>query len=499
MRSRLSLLISSALIASSGSAAPLCSEVHKAVLQREEVQEIVAQLQQPLRPGEIGVRLLSNAPFDVADPARPLEITLPNGKNKVVIGLSGQNLMMSDSWEDLVRGGLQKIYKIDLYNEFGHKYGGETDPQTGQAIGYAFDSSTWDTSLIRIRNADGSLSYKVLAGAMANDSSGRPLLITKGSNTRERKIFDAEFKEIPEGSGEFRLVATNPHSLFNKGLPKDGNWVEVDAKGHFIFNHGYGGEPVTLLNGDLFVDERGWVPVAIDTVWEQKVVADSSAPGGLRKTPYRTVIAVGYMDQTLSEVKQAPQIIFDVYKQNGSVFKAAERPFYGPLAEGPRITIKSLGRALRSMAEVIFMRAQGKSIDAEMLLSAGEYYAKYGSFMANSKKDLHSFKPLKLSDGELDDLTSELAPLFTWEGRPVSFYVGRQEYLLIHGVSRASIPRGIPLDVKIDDPKQFKEFHRQVILVPVMRRKQNGFDKIYIKDNTGLLQKLAQFRPLKTS
>ncbi len=468
----------------------------RATLEREEHQQIVRALKTPALSGKF-VRIITDENHEVPDPARPQLFTFPNGKQKYVIGFSGQNIMVVDSLEKLVRGGIWKVDPVTLTNEAGHQFGGEIDPQTGKPYGYAFDSSTWDIGVFRFNNAQGASELKVLAGAMGTGTDGKPLLIKDGhNNTRQRLFFSAEFREVPANSGKFRLFAGNPKAPLNKGMPVDGNWIEKNQNGEVIFSHGYGGEPVTLQNGDLYLDERGWVPFVYETVVEQRNVREQD--GSITKVPYRTAIVLAYLDPTLSKVMEPAKIIFDVFKPDGSLWKATQRPTAGPLVEGAHIEVQHEGKPVMSMAEVNKLRKSGKRLDYQMLFSAGEYFGHYGSFLAYSEGNLSSFKPQLNAEGELDDITAPLRVLFTWIGRPVSFHVGTQEYLMLHGVDRSSLPEGIHLD-QLPKHHEWQYFKRQEIVVPVERSYEKGVWKLRMQDDSGLIEKLKRYVPRKVS
>jgi hypothetical protein len=478
-------------------AAVLCGGVHLdkvtyTVVSRDKHKSILNNLMQKHKEGEYGPRVKTDGSRETPDPERPFPIVLPNGQKKFLIGLSGQNIILVDSLAEYARGGLETVHKIELYNENGYRYGGEVDPKTGKEIGYALDSSTWDVALVRVDLPNGKFRYKVLAGAMGNDATGKPLLIA-GLHSRRRVIFDAEFKEQPAGSRNYVLVATNPKSPLTAVQPTEGNWVQKDANGKVVFHHGYGGGPITMPNGELFKDERGWVPFIHEIVWEQRLVPDPTQKDGVRKTPYRTVIAVTYMDPTLNTVMEATKPIFDVYKPNGEMWAAANRPYWGPLVEGGHIEVQFNGKALQSMAQVDLLRRNGRQVDFQMLFSAGEYYSYYGSFLAYSKGSLEQFKPVLNSKGELDDFTESLKPFFTWLGRPVSFHdENGVEYVSVHGVPRSTVPANILLDRKLEKDSDWQHFKRRVIVFPVDRTNENGVSKIRIKDNTGFLDLLKK-------
>lgn len=481
------ILFAGALLFSETSCASLSPVPQE--LSRSEHQKIIQELKRPVKEGRF-VRIVTDEVDEVPDPTRPLLVELPDGQKKYVIGFSGQNIMLLDSLEKFVKGGIFPVDKVDLRNRNGLNYGGEIDPATNSPMGYAFDSSTWDVAVFRYTTPAGATKLKVLAGAMADDSDGRPLLIKDGhNNTRQRLFFDAEFRDK-------RLFAFNPGAPLNEGLPLDGNWIERNQNGKIIFSHGYGGEPVTLKNGELYIDERGWVPFVYETVVEQK--DERQANGTIHKIPYRTAIVVTYLDQSLSRVMKPAEIIFDVFRPDGKIWKAANRPTAGPLVEGPHIEIQHDGKPVESMAKVRELRNRGASLRFEMLFSAGEYFGHYGSYMAYSQGVLQNMKGVTDETGELLDITAPLRVLFTWIGRPVSFHVKNQEYLLLHGVDRSSLPPGILLDV-IPNPHEWKHFHRQEFVVPVERFMEKGVRKMRIKDDSGLIEMLKKYTPRKVS
>lgn len=462
-------------------------------LSRPEHQKIVSELKRPALSGN-HVRIVTDENYEVPDPTKPLLIDMPDGKKKYVIGFSGQNIMLIDSLEKLVKGGTFPVEKVDLLNENGHPYGGEIDPATGRPFGYAFDSSTWDVAVFRYLDPQGRMKLKALAGAMATGSDGYPLLIKDGhNNTRQRLFFDAEFRP---SDNRYRLLAMNPKAPLNPGLPKDGNWIEHDQNGNVIFSHGYGGEPITLANGDLYVDERGWVPFVHETVVEQR--NERQSDGSVHKIPYRTAIVVTWLDQTLSKIMKPAEIIFDVFRPDGKIWKAAHRPTAGPLVEGPHIEVQFEGKPVKSLAELKSLRSKSASLGFQMLFSAGEYFGHYGSFMAYSQGDLSHMKGLTDEKGELEDITAPLRVLFTWIGRPVSFHVGDKEYLMIHGVDRSSLPPGIELD-QLPKPHEWQHFRRQEIVIPVERYMDKGLRKLRMKDDSGLIETLRKYIPRKVS
>lgn len=462
-------------------------------LSRSEHQRMVSELKKVAPAGDY-VRIVTDEDHEVPDPTKPLMIELPDGQKKYIIGFSGQNIMLLDSLETFVKGGTFRVDKVDLTNKFGFNYGGEIDPATGRPFGYAFDSSTWDVAVFRYKNPSGDVKLKVLAGAMATGDDGKPLLIKDGhNNTRQRLFFDAEFRN---GFHGFRLFATNPKAPLNKGLPVDGNWIEHDSSGKVIFSHGYGGEPLTLQNGDLYIDERGWVPFIHETVVEQR--NERNPDGSISRIPYRTAIVVTYLDQTLSRIMKPAETILDVFRPDGRIWKAANRPTAGPLVEGPHIEVQVDGKPVESMAQLKELRNKRAHLGFQMLFSAGEYFGTYGSFMAYSQGDLHHMKAVTDETGELQDLTAPLRVLFTWIGRPVSFHVGDKEYLLIHGVDRSSLPQGIVLD-QVPKGHEWQHFRRQEIVIPVERYMDKGLRKMRLKDDSGLIEKLKRYTPRKVS
>lgn len=467
------------------------------VLERVEHQHITSELRKE-SASDKQVHIITDGHRGVADPTRPELITLPDGKKKYVMGFSGQQIMMVDSLKELIHGGIKPVHAVNLINAFGFPYGNEIDPETGREIGYDFDSSTWDVSLFKFKNNSGETKLKVLAGAMGDDESGKPLLNRDGhNNTRQRLFFDAEFIKLA-GTNEFTLHASKPKAILNAGKPVDGNWVQTNAQGKVIFNHGYGGEPITFLNGDLYIDERGYVPFLHEMVVEQRNIKDPRAPGGEWKIPYRTAIVLTYLDKTLSKVMEPAKIIFDVYKPDGSIWAAAQRPTAGPLVEGPHIEVRANGKPVESLAEMKALRKKKTRIDYQMLFSAGEFFGHYGSYMAISKGNFNSFKPVLDEKNELLDITAPLRVLFTWIGRPVSFHVDGKEYLLLHGVDRSSLPEGIKLD-QLPQGHEWQYFKRQEIVVPVERYLENGVEKIRLKDEAGLIEYLKKFTPRKVS
>lgn len=483
-------LIAAMLVSQTACASPLRKGGE---LERQEHASIIKELK-TTSDGKKLIRIISDENHEVPDPTRPELIELPNGQKKYVIGFSGQNIMMLDNLEQLVAGGIKPVHNVMLVNKYGHQYGGEIDPVSAKPYGYAFDSSTWDVGVFKYVKADGSTGLKVLAGAMGTATDGKPLLIKDGhNNTRQRLFFEGEFRETPSG---FKLFASNPMAPLNKGTPVKGNWIEKNAKGKITFSHGYGGEPVTLQNGDLFVDHRGWVPFVHETVVEQR--EEQRADGSINKIPYRTAVVVTYFNKTLSKVMQPTKIIFDVFKSNGVVWAAANRPTAGPLVEGAHIEIQHQGKPVQSMSDVKKLQARGEKLDFQMLFSAGEYFGHYGSYMAYSQGNLENFKAMTDDKGELLDITAPLRVLFTWIGRPVSFHVGNQEYLMLHGVDRSSLPEGIKLDQR-PQHHEWQYFKRQEMIVPIERTFENGMMKLKIKDDSGLIERLKQYRPRKIS
>jgi hypothetical protein len=459
-------------------------------LDRSSHSEIIKTLLAPSSAPGL-VKIITAEPNEVPDPTRPLLLDMPNGQKKYVIGFSGQSLLLFDSLESLILGGIKRTSKVSLTNKHGFNYGGEIDPATGKPFGYSGDSSTWDIAVFRYKKENGSNALRVVAGAMGTGVDGKPFLLRDGLNyTRQRLFFDAEIDH------HLTLCASNPKAVLNSGKPKDGNWIERNEKGEVIFSHGYGGEPVTLQNGDLYINERGQVPFVYETVVEQREERDTE--GNIRKIPYRTAIVVTYLDKTLSKVLVPSKIIFDVYKKNGSIWKAAARPTAGPLVEGPHIEIRQNGQPVESMKQMRALLKAKAQIEYQMLFSAGEYFGTYGSYLATSKGDLEHFVPTLDESGELLDLTAPLRVLFTWIGRPVSFHVGEKEYLLIHGVDRNSLPQGFVLD-QLPRNNEWPYFKRQEIVVPVERGMKNGVPELRIKDDNGLIEKLKTFIPRKVS
>lgn len=455
-------------------------------LTRATQSEIVAQLRRPLAAGKQGVRMVTDVPFEAPDPERPAPIHFRDGRQKYLIGLSGQHFILVDQLTDYVRGGVQPLYKVYLKNENGHTYGGEINPATGLPIGYAGDSSVWDIAAHQlfddggkpVFDSEGNPRLKVFAGAMGNDQFGRPLLIAH-NNTRQRRFFDGVLKtRVVDGKETYEIIAGQPKAPLNRLEPTGGDWFIAGR-----FNHGYGGGPVTLLNGELYRDELGRVPFIYEAVVEQSIVDG-------RKNPQRTAILVAYMDPTLSVVLEGPKIILDVYKQNGEVFKAAQRQGYGPLVEGGHLIVKVGGRPLGSMAEVREMRARDQLFEFSLDFSAGEYYGQYGSFEAVASGNLENLQPVLDEDGELYDLTAPLKGIFGWMGRPARFYVGDQEYVQAHGMDFSELPQGLVLGERPEDDR-WQHFKRGVFVFPVdVENGPRGQRRRVIRDDTGLLQRL---------
>jgi hypothetical protein len=453
-------------------------EVDESVLTLKERSEITVELEQPHKEGEYGPRIITKESFETPDAERPYPITLPNGETKYVVGLSGQSILMVDRLSDL-SGGVQKVIRVELYNENGHRYGGEINPRTGEPYGYALDSSTWDCAIFAVKNADGTVSYKGLAGAMGNYKNGKPfIMVGKHLHSRRRIVFDVEFKQV---NGEWTAVFTNPKDILNKGTPGHRVWLEPG-----VFNHGYGGGPITLLNGEVFAGRDGLPIMVYEQVTEQRIVYDPKLKRN-KPIPYRTSIVKAKVDPEFSKLMEEPKIILDVFKPDGTIFKAAERPSNGPLFEGGHIEVQYKGKPVKSMDEVREIYARGEDVDFQMVFSGGEYFAKYGSFQAYAKGDLMNMKPIVEKNGEVYDFTEELSELFIGTGRPVTYYDEHgQEMVLFHGYNKTELPKDISLE-KIPEAGQ-----RKILSSPVERVIENGVSKIRLKDNTGLMKKLRK-------
>lgn len=460
---------------------------------RETEKTVIKILEKPLAPGKVGPAILTDGSTETPDPTRPIPVTLPNGQKKYLVGLSGQHVVLVDHLTDLASGQKQLV-EVDLYNENGHQYGGEIDPITHDPIGYALDSSTWDITVVHAKNEhDDGTHMVILAGAMGNDENGKPLLISEGMTSR-RRVFFHNVKFEDDSKGAYKLVARAPTSPLTKIQPPKNEWVVKDKKGNFLFNHGYGGEPVMLPNGDLYIDERGWVPVIHESVIEQRMLPNSK--GNVRMVPFHTVLAVTYMDPTLTKVMQPAKSILDVYKPDGSVWAAARRPHIGPLVEGAHIEVQFKGQTLKSMPAVEAIRKAGGKLEFEMMFSAGEYYAHYGSFIARASGLPETFKPVVNKHNELLDITEPLKVLFVGAGRPALYTdENGQKNLLMHGAARSDFPETMELNVPIQNNADWKYFQRRLLNVPVELVSYNGVSALRPVDNSGLIRKLTKYTP----
>ena len=474
-------------------------------------QDWVGRLSTPLAPGDVGPRLLTAERTEVPDPSRPLPIRLPGGDTKFAVGLSGGHLLLVNRLEDLAHGGLKPLSEMRFFNRQGHEYGKEINSATGLAVPYVWSSALWDGAFVYTYRptSDGSKTLALLAlgGGMAdNPQTGYPFTMADGkNNTRQRLFFAAEFRESPAGSGHQVLTAFAPYAPLNRELPDDKEWVKM-RDGKTLFNHGYGGGPVALLNGDLYIDPQGRVPVVYEAVVDEQIRPDPLNPGKPIRTPGRTAIFVVYMDEGLQKVLTAPEILMDVYREDGALFQAAKRRSdgLGPLVEGGHVTVMNARKPVASREELLQMRAAGLREDFDLHFSMGEYYGAYGSYKGFSQGKLTRMRPVVGADGEPLDITAPLRVLFTWLGRPVPYYTrgqGRpngQKNLLVHGVPRSSLPTGITFDTR---PREadWPLFNRQLLSVPIEEYLEDGMWKERLMDSTGLLDELQRYRPRPVS
>lgn len=469
-------------------------------LSKEEVAKITAVLRQPHLPGHHGVRIITDEPEETPDPDRPLKFTLPNGAVKYMIGFSGQKAMYVDDVREIFQGGIKKTQPIHLFNQNGIQYGVEIDPD-GKKIHYAYNSSLWDIYAVPFKSpATGEMTIKIFAGGMGNysegEKAGHPMVVRDGSQTRQRLFFDGKFQQQPEyednGMGGYVLTGINPIAPLNRLTPQPGKWILKDRHGTG-FQHGYGGGPVTLANGDLYTTKEGWVAFIHESVIQQKIIR---FPNGTKVTmPYLTVQSVTYLDPTLTTVMAPARTIWSPVRPDGTVYQAAIRHSLqgSPLTEGLHINPMVDGRPIESAEELARLRAEGKEIVMDGMHSHGEYYAEYGGSGIKFKEDFSDPRPIVDEFGEIEDFLKVLSPIFTWRGRPVSTFIDGQEYVMAHAVDRANIPEGVPMNV-MPASENWVHFNRQIIAFPIERYMLNGSEHIRIKDNTGLLEYLARYQ-----
>lgn len=474
---------------------PSCADLMKVEITREEVAEIIADLKKPHKPGEYGVRLLTDEPEEAPDPDRPYPIQLPDGRVLQMIGLSGGKAIFSENLAELFNGGVVPISRVDLYNRNGHKYASEVD-SNGKPLHYAHNSSLWDVYAIQFRDSSGNLRTKIFGGGMGDDASGKPYLMSgETATTRQRLFFEGEFEIGPEGS--FKLIGKDPYAPLNKITPVPGEWIMT--AGDKYFRHGYGGGPVTLLNGELYTTTDGAVPFPHEEVIESRV---DELGGAL---PWLTVQSMTLMDQELGEAVAPSKVIWSPFNQNGEPFAAAIRPSYdgSPLTEGIHLVPMHDGRPIKSSAELKELRENGKKIYFNGMHSHGEFYGEYGGSAIRMDENFSNPQPSLTENGELDDFLKVLAPIFAWRGRPVSAFaelklthlvIEDQEYVLAHGVDRSKIPSGIPMNKKPAKTEHWEHFNRQVMVFPIRRTATARGDKIEIMDNTGLLERLSRYK-----
>ncbi len=482
-------------------AAPCDRALLGQALSKKQVAEITARLRTPLKSGQHGVRIITDEVEETPDPDRPLQFTLPNGKTKYMIGFSGQKAIYVDNLKNLFEGGIHRTQPIELFNRNGYQYGVEVDPATGKKIHYAHNSSLWDIYAVPYKKADGSPAIKMFAGGMGDYASGpkagQPLMPGDGFMTRQRLFFEGEFQykagNINNGLDGFTLIGSGPYAPLNRLTPRQGQWILKDRHGTG-FQHGYGGGPVTLANGDLYTTKEGWVPFIHESVIEQKRIR--SADGNIQVLPFLTVQSVTYLDPTLTQVMSPTRTIWSPIRADGTVFEAALRHEWSgsPLTEGLHVNPKSSGKVIGSAEELAEIRARGDEIILDGMHSHGEYYGEYGGSGIKFDENFESAKPLVDEHGEIEDFLKPLAPIFAWRGRPCSTFIDGQEYVMAHAVDRSKIPSGILMNRMPKKGEDWVHFNRQIIAFPIERYMLNGSEHIRIKDNTGLLELLSKYR-----
>ena len=458
---------------------PLFRRVEKPILTQGKQLAVTDSLTGLLREGQTGVRILSKNKFETPDPAIPRQLEFPDGKTKIVFGVSGQKMGVAETLQSLGKGGVKPFMRMRFYNRHGHEYGAEVDQQ-GRPIAYKDSSALWDGSFAHALNKDGSKSLVMFAGAMADDPlTGRPYTMASGKNpTRQRMFFKGKLVEDPVGSGEFTMVGTDPWTPLNEELPDEGKWTK-ERSGRNVFRHGYGGGPVTLSNGDLYFDELGRVPFVFDGPRDQTFRDGAWVPGA-------TVMWVAYMDASLTRVLSPPEIILDPFKTDGSAHPEAERTSegFGALVEGGNLVVMNGDKPIASHEDLMEMRRQNRKVGFKMFVSMGQYHKRYGSFLATSEGGLNAMKfVLDEKTGRPLDITAPLGVLFLSIGRPAPYFTGGQMNLLVHGVPIAWLPEGFQLS-HFPKGAEWDFFHRQIISVPLKNGK-NGQPEI--DDNTGLL------------
>ena|GEM_PF-4856508 len=454
----------------------------------ERAHEILKIAQQPLKKGQYGPRLITNEIGETPDIDKPVQVTLPDGSKRYFFGLSGQQYLLVDSIDRLARGGTTRPHSIKMYNENGLPYGDDYDKQ-GQKLPYAVDSSTWDASAVQAVDENGRPTLKLMAGAMANGGNGKPLMISQknAGQTRRRVVFH-DVKWVPDGLGSWTLEARDPKSPFFTTVLRDGSWSRFDENGRPIMIHSYGGGPVKLANGESYPDEDGNINWAGDGVFEVRRVVDAKQKE-LKYTPYQSGMYMAKLDPTLKNVIEEPHAVLSAHKEDGSIFKEAERPGLGPLVEGghiePRVVLEDgTTRAIHSREDLAEIRRKGLREYMIMVGSQGRYDRDYGSFQAVAKPGTTDFKMVVNKNGELYNITSDFNVLTYATGRPVIVHgESGQAYMLWHA------------DGRVDYTGNLGDLSRQIWIAPVRLTNKDGQEIYEILDNTGLLEELRRHKP----
>lgn len=465
-----------------------CEDAFKPQIERAHAEHLIRQMSKPHAPGQHGVRLISWNGTETPDPDHPIPIQFPDGQ-KWVMGLSGQSILVADRLSDF--NGSQRLdpVKIRLVNRNGFPYGEEIED--GVPVDYTVGSTAWDAFVVGITGPKGIQELKIFAGTMGDDAYGRPLLQrdSLARPTRQRTVFDAKF--IPQPDGTHVLTGYNPRTFFGYQTPTGKNWLLKDGSGITRFAHGYGGGPMVLENGELYLNPNGYLEM-----YHEEVVEERDG------WPYRTAIIRTFLDPIRMQAVGERKIVLDVFKPSrGSnekkvAYAATKRLDGGFLIEGSHVQALIRGVPARSMDEIRSAREKGIQITLRMVASPGDYFSTYGSAMAIADAESSSFRYVEDGHGELYDFLKDLRPLFTWMGRPV-LYVDEfnQEMVAFHGVPRTSLPDEIPLDIFPHDPKTFARFKRGILTSPIEPIRINGAQGIRLKDNTGLLKRLRNFAP----
>jgi hypothetical protein len=195
------------------------------------------------------------------------------------------------------------------------------------------------------------------------------------------------------------------------------------------------------------------------------------------------------LDPTLKQVVEPPYVVLTAKKDDGSIFREAERPGIGPLVEGghiePRVILEDGStRAIRSSEDLLDVRRRGLKEYMIMVGSQGKYDGNYGSFQAISKPGTTDFKMVTNKDGELVNLTGDFNVLTYATGRPVIVYgESGQPYMMWHA------------DARTDHTGKLKDLSRQVWIAPVKLSVKNGVETYEILDNTGMMNELRRHKP----